>query len=68
MTQTTPLTLRTDARITVEPGGYWSTTRELYRVERVIGDRVLLEDCRTEALIEVGIDQVLAMNPITRAR
>ena len=46
-------------------GDYFSTSSELYRVERVIGDRILLEDCRTEVLIEVGTEQVLAMSRIT---
>jgi hypothetical protein len=65
VTQTSPLTLRPDLDIAVEAGDYFSTERELYRVERVIEDRILLEDCRTEALIEVGIEQVLAMKPVT---
>ena len=65
MTQTSPPILRPDLGAAVEAGDYFSTTRELYCVERVIGDRVLLEDCRTESLIEVGLEQVLAMNPIT---
>jgi hypothetical protein len=62
------VTLRPDRDALVEPGDYFSTTTELYRVERVIGDRILLEDCRTESLIEVGTEQVLVMNPVTPAR
>lgn len=68
MTQATRATLRSDTVVAVEPGDYFSTARALYRVERLIGDRVLLEDCRTESLIEVGIEQVLAMSPVTPAR
>jgi hypothetical protein len=49
----------------VEAGDYFSTARELYHVERVIEDRVLLEDCRTESLIEVGIDLVRTMKAVT---
>ncbi|HEX2127608.1 MAG TPA: hypothetical protein VHF58_00145 [Solirubrobacterales bacterium] len=67
MTQISPLPLRPEADVDVEPGDYFSTERELYRVERVVGDRVLLEDCRTEALIEVGVDQVLGMKPVNRS-
>lgn len=52
--------------LAVEEGDYFSTVRELYRVERVMGDRILLEDCRSEALIEVGIEQVLAMDRVNR--
>lgn len=63
----TPIRLRAPDRLTIEPGDYFSTARELYRVERVIGHRVLLEDCRTEALIEVGIEQVMSMHPVTPA-
>ena len=65
MTQTSPLILRPDLGAAVEAGDYFSTARELYCVERVIGDRVLLEDCRTESLIEVGIEQIRAMSPVT---
>ncbi len=65
MTQTSQLIVQSNTSVAVEAGDYFSTKRELYRVERVIADRVLLEDCRTEVLIEVGIEQVLAMNPVT---
>jgi hypothetical protein len=64
VTQTSPLIFRPNRGASVEAGDYFSTARELYHVERVIEDRVLLEDCRTESLIEVGIEQVRAMNPV----
>ena len=66
MTQISPLTLQPDTVPTVEAGDYFNTERELYRVERVVEDRILLEDCRTEVLIEVGVEQVLAMHPVSR--
>lgn len=68
MTQTTPLILQSDTDVAVEPGDYFNTARELYRVERVVEGRVLLEDCRTEVLIEVGMEQLLAMNPVRSSR
>ena len=68
MTQTSPAPPSSPAQPSIEAGEYFSTDRELYRVERIVADRVLLEDCRTETLIEVGIDLVRAMRPITRER
>jgi hypothetical protein len=65
VTQTSPAILRRNAPVGVEAGDYFSTARELYHVERVIEDRVLLEDCRTESLIEVGIDLVRTMKAVT---
>jgi hypothetical protein len=65
VTQTSQLIVQSNTRVAVEAGEYFSTERELYRVERVTAERVLLEDCRTEALIEVGVDQVLAMKPVS---
>ena len=65
MVQTSTPTLQPNTGVAVEVGDYFSTARELYRVERVIGERILLEDCRTECLIEVGVEQVLAMNRVT---
>ena len=63
--QPIPLAVQPQISPGVEPGEYFCTDRELYRVERLVDDRVLLEDCRTDALIEVGIEQVLDMNPVT---
>jgi hypothetical protein len=49
------------------PGDYLCSDRALYQVERVLGDHALIEDCRTEALIEVTIDELLALRPVRPA-
>jgi hypothetical protein len=49
------------------PGDYLCSERALYRVERMLGDRALIEDCKTESLIDVTIDELLALKPVRRA-
>ena len=48
-------------------GDYLSTDRDLFCVERVVGDFVMLEDCRDGTVVEVAMDEVLLMNPVRRA-
>lgn len=55
---------RSWAGATPEPGEYYSSDTALYRVERVLGDRVLIEDCRTEALIDISIAELTHLNPV----
>lgn len=47
-------------------GDYFSTERDLYRVEEVHGEYALVEDCRTETVLEVAVGEILEMNPVRR--
>ena len=48
----------------VRPGDYLCSDRDLFRVERVIDDRALIEDCRTEVLIDVSLDQLATLERV----
>jgi hypothetical protein len=48
-------------------GDYLRSDRSLYRVERVLGGRALIEDCKTEQLIDVAIDDLIALTPVRPA-
>ena len=50
------------------PGDYLCSERELYRIERVQGDRALLEDCVTEALVDLPIQELNSLTPVRRRR
>lgn len=43
---------------------YYSSERDLYRVEQVARDRALVEDCLTGALIDVPIEYLARLRPI----
>jgi hypothetical protein len=47
-------------------GDYLHSERELYRIERLLGKRVLVEDCRSGELIEFGPEQLLTLKPVVR--
>lgn len=51
----------------VRPGDYLTDGRELYCVEEVREERLLIEDCRQEALIEIGFDELLKLEPVRRS-
>jgi hypothetical protein len=48
-------------------GDYLCSDRALYLVERVLEDRALIEDCRTEALIDISIAELMSLKPVRRA-
>jgi hypothetical protein len=48
-------------------GDYLCSERALYRVERVFGDRALIEDCRTESLIDISIAELMLLKPVRLA-
>jgi hypothetical protein len=50
------------------PGDYLTDGRELYCVEDVFEDHALIEDCRREALIDIGIGDLLRLEPVKRSR
>jgi hypothetical protein len=50
------------------PGDYLCSERELYRIERVQGDRALLEDCKTDALVDLPISELGELKPVRRTR
>ena len=52
---------------TPRPGDYLRSERALYRVERVLGDRAVIEDCRTELLIDISVTELLALKPVRPA-
>jgi hypothetical protein len=45
-------------------GDYRATADELFRVEHVEEDRALVENCRTEELIDVGLEELDALRPV----
>jgi hypothetical protein len=47
-------------------GDYYSTERDLFRVEEVHGEFALIEDCRTEIVLEVAVSEILTMHPVRR--
>lgn len=51
-----------------KPGDYLRSERELYRIERVQGDRALLEDCMTEALVDLPTSELGELKPVRRTR
>jgi len=48
-------------------GDYLRSDRTLYRVERVLGGRALIEDCKTEQLIDLPVDELLVLKPVKPA-
>jgi hypothetical protein len=56
-----PLALQAEP---VRAGDYLCSDRDLFRVERVLDDRALIEDCRTEVLIDVSLDQLATLERV----
>lgn len=50
----------------VQPGDYFHSTRELFRVESREHDRVTLEDCRTGVLVDVELDRLRELERVQR--
>jgi hypothetical protein len=49
------------------PGDYLRSERALYRIERVLADRALIEDCRTESLIDISLAELTTLTPVRPA-
>ena len=65
MAQGSPLALvPATAPPPVHSGEYYRTERDLYRVEELHGQFALIEDCRTELVLEVAVNEILAMNRV----
>lgn len=47
-----------------EAGDYYAAERELFRVERILGDRALIEDCRTEVLLDITVRELSRLRRI----
>lgn len=47
------------------PGDYRATSRELFRVEKIVEDRALVEDCRTGVLVDIGVEELDALRLVT---
>jgi hypothetical protein len=58
--------VRTLSRPELTVGDYYAGERELFRVEQVFAGRVLLEDCLTEALIEIPIGELARLRRVER--
>ncbi|MGH2986903.1 MAG: hypothetical protein ACRDLO_09475 [Solirubrobacterales bacterium] len=58
--------MRTLERSEITTGDYYADERELFRVEQAFDGRVLLEDCLTEALIEVPIGELARLRRVER--
>ena len=55
---------RSDLAGAPRPGAYFATERELYRIERVVDGRALLEDCRDGKLIDLSVRELAYLRPI----
>lgn len=49
----------------LRPGEYRASSRELFRVEDLCGRRAIVENCGTGDLIDVGLEELAALRPIT---
>jgi hypothetical protein len=49
----------------VREGDYFCSERDLYYVECRGFDRVVLEDCRTGALIDAAVEDVRTLRPVS---
>lgn len=49
-------------------GAYLGSDRELYYVEHVGTDRVLLENCRTGALMDASLSEAKQLLPVSNSR
>jgi hypothetical protein len=49
-------------------GDYVHSDTDLYRIEEVVGDRVVLEDCRTELLIETDRRRLARLKRVERSQ
>jgi hypothetical protein len=56
--------LATPERERPRPGDYFHSETDLYRVEQVRGDRVMLEDCRSELEIEMDLTELLRLERV----
>lgn len=54
------------AEPSLQPGDYLHSDRDLYRVERLLEDRALIEDCRTEVLIDISRDRLAGLQRVER--
>ena len=48
-------------------GEYYCTRHDLFRVEEVHGEFALVEDCRTEIVLEVAVSEILSMDRVRPA-
>jgi hypothetical protein len=49
----------------VKIGDYFCSERDLYRVEQVVDEQALIEDCRTGTLIDVPVSELFKLTPVT---
>lgn len=51
----------------VAVGDYMFSDRDLYRVEQLTEERVLIEDCRTGDLIDAPVEELAALRRLERS-
>ncbi len=65
MAQVSPVVVPpTAAPAPLHVGEYYCTRRDLYRIEEVHGEFALIEDCRTEMVLEVAVSEILTMDRV----
>jgi hypothetical protein len=57
-------TSRRETRVESELCEYYSSEKDLYRVECLTPERVVVEDCRTGTLIDVPVSYLGRLRPI----
>jgi hypothetical protein len=60
-------TQQSEPGLSVRPGDYLATQRDLYCVERVEDGSAIVEDCRSGALIEIELENLLALRRVEPA-
>ena len=48
-------------------GDYYCTRRDLYRVEEIHGEFALIEDCRTEFVLDIAVSEIMSMERVRPA-
>jgi hypothetical protein len=48
----------------VDVGDYFCSERDLYRVEQIVEGHALVEDCRSGALIDMPLAELLTLEPV----
>jgi hypothetical protein len=65
MAQVSPVALApATTTAALHPGDYYRTERDLYRIEELHGDFALIEDCRSEIVLDVAVSEILTMDRV----
>lgn len=58
--------MRSTLRRNLRPGDYLAGDHQMFHIERVNGDRVLVEDCLTYVLIDLPISELSYLHRVVR--